>query len=138
MDLNYLAKSNSNEARYNEVLGCIGISWDICKQSAPCFKQITTTTPHYSVFTGRMLFLMPKQLQAPCMCVTKQRFRNFKCILFFLHLFIMPPFLIQQPAVDCCGNCSGVITHARLCVSRPIFLFHICKDSMHESVHITV
>jgi len=29
------------------------ISWAICK-SAPCSRQITTPTPHHSVFTGRM------------------------------------------------------------------------------------
>jgi len=33
------------------------ISWTICKQSAPCCRQITTSTPHHSIFTGRMLFL---------------------------------------------------------------------------------
>ena len=38
-----------------------GISWTICKQSAPRSRQITTTTPHHSIFTGRMLFLTPKQ-----------------------------------------------------------------------------
>jgi len=36
-----------------------GISWAICKQSAPRSRQITTPTPHHSIFTGRMLFLMP-------------------------------------------------------------------------------
>jgi len=38
-----------------------GISWTICKQSAPCSRQITTPTPHHSIFTGRMLFLTPNQ-----------------------------------------------------------------------------
>ena len=39
----------------------IGISWAICK-SAPCSRQITTPTPHHSVFfTGRMPFLPPNQ-----------------------------------------------------------------------------
>ena len=38
-----------------------GISWTICKQSAPRSKQITMPTPHHSVFTNRMLFLMPNQ-----------------------------------------------------------------------------
>jgi len=28
---------------------CSGISWAICKQSAPCFRQITTPTPHHSI-----------------------------------------------------------------------------------------
>ena len=43
------------------VLGCDGISWTICKQSAPRSRQITTPTPRHSVFTGRMLFLAPNQ-----------------------------------------------------------------------------
>ena len=38
-----------------------GISWTICKQYAPCFRQTTTTTPHHSIFTGWMLFLTPNQ-----------------------------------------------------------------------------
>ena len=38
-----------------------GISWTICKQSAPHSRQITTPTSHQSIFTGRMLFLMPIQ-----------------------------------------------------------------------------
>jgi len=45
-------------------MGCwggSGISWTTCKQSAPRYRQITTPTPHHSIFTGRMLFLMPYQ-----------------------------------------------------------------------------
>jgi len=38
-----------------------GIIRTICKQSAPCSREITTPTPHHSIFTGRMLFLMPNQ-----------------------------------------------------------------------------
>jgi len=38
-----------------------GISWTICKQSAPRCGQITTTTPHHPIFTGRMMFLTPNQ-----------------------------------------------------------------------------
>ena len=33
-----------NETRDYGVLGCSGISWTICKQSAPCSRQITTPT----------------------------------------------------------------------------------------------
>ena len=32
----------------------------VCKQSTPRSRQITTT-PHHSISTGRMLFLMPNQ-----------------------------------------------------------------------------
>jgi len=42
--------------KHERVSGC-GISWAICKQSAPHSRQITTATPHLSIFTGRMLFL---------------------------------------------------------------------------------
>jgi len=38
-----------------------GISWTICKQSAPRSRLITTPTPHHSIVTGRVLFLMPNQ-----------------------------------------------------------------------------
>ena len=38
-----------------------GINWTIYKQSAPRFRQITAPTPHHSIFTGQMLFLMPNQ-----------------------------------------------------------------------------
>jgi len=38
-----------------------GISWTICKQPAPCSRQITTPTPHHSIFTGQMLFTTPNQ-----------------------------------------------------------------------------
>jgi len=50
-----------NEARDDGLLGCSGISWTICKQSAPRSRQITTPTRHHSFFIGRMLFLMPSQ-----------------------------------------------------------------------------
>jgi len=50
------ASLDLNEARDDVVLGCSGISWTICKQSAPRSRQITTPTPHHSIFTGRMLF----------------------------------------------------------------------------------
>jgi len=36
-------------------LGSSGTSWT--KQSAPRSRQITTPTPHHSIFTGQMLFL---------------------------------------------------------------------------------
>ena len=50
-----------NETRDDGVLECSGISWTVCKQSAPRSRQINTPTPHRSIFTGRMLFLTPNQ-----------------------------------------------------------------------------
>jgi len=44
-----------------KVLQCSRISGTICKQPTPCFRQITTPTPHQSMFTGQMLFLMCNQ-----------------------------------------------------------------------------
>jgi len=38
-----------------------GISWTICIKTAPRYRQITTMTPHHSIFTDRMLFPMPNQ-----------------------------------------------------------------------------
>ena len=52
---------DSNETRDDGVLGCSGISWTICKQSASRSRQTTTPTPHHSISTGRMLFLMSNQ-----------------------------------------------------------------------------
>jgi len=52
---------NLNEARDEGVLESSGISWTVYKQSAPRSRQLTTSTPHHSVFIGRMLFLMPNQ-----------------------------------------------------------------------------
>ena len=48
-----------NDAKEDGVLGCSGISWTICKQSAPHSRQITTPTPHHSIFTGQMLLRRP-------------------------------------------------------------------------------
>ena len=43
-----------NEARDDGVLGCSGISWTVCKQSAPRSRQITTPTRHQSISAGWM------------------------------------------------------------------------------------
>jgi len=38
-----------NEARDGGVLGCSSLSWTICKQSAPHFRQITTPTVQHLI-----------------------------------------------------------------------------------------
>jgi len=48
-----------NEARDDKILGCSVISWTISKPSALCSRQTTTPTLCHSIFTSRMLFLMP-------------------------------------------------------------------------------
>jgi len=50
-----------NEARDEGFCDGSGISWTICKQFAPRSRQITTSTPHHSIFTGWMLFLTPDE-----------------------------------------------------------------------------
>ena len=52
-----------NEARDDRVLDGSGTSWTICKQSAPCCRQITTPTPRHWIFTGRVLFLTSNHQQ---------------------------------------------------------------------------
>ena len=39
-----------NEARDDGVFGCSGISWTICKRSAPPCRQTTMPTHHHSIF----------------------------------------------------------------------------------------
>jgi len=55
------ASLDLNEARDDFFGDGSGISWTICKQSVPRSRQITTPTPHHSIFTGRMLFLTPNE-----------------------------------------------------------------------------
>ena len=40
---------------------CFEVNRTICKQSAPCFTHISVWTPHHSIFTGCIFFLMPNQ-----------------------------------------------------------------------------
>ena len=44
-------------------MGCSGICWTTCRQSARRTRQITTPTPRHSIFTDRVLrlFLTPNQ-----------------------------------------------------------------------------
>ena len=58
----FFLRHSVNEAEDDDgVLGCSGMSWTTCKQSAPRSRQTTTPTPNHSIFTGWMLFLMPNQ-----------------------------------------------------------------------------
>jgi len=43
------------------MMGGSGISWTICKSSAPHSRQITMPVPCHSVFTGQMPFLPSNQ-----------------------------------------------------------------------------
>ena len=59
-----------------------GISWTICKQSAPHCRQITTPTPHQSMFTGRVRFLTPNQQyqSSDFTCQLQQRISSRRCV----------------------------------------------------------
>jgi len=64
-----------------------GISWTICKQSASYSEQTTTPTPHHSIFTGWMLFLMPNQ---QCQSTEGHKINNNNKILLHTHQFNGP------------------------------------------------
>jgi len=55
-----------------------GISWTICKQYAPRSRQITTPTPHQSIFTGQVLFLCPTNSDKALKATTATRIQNTK------------------------------------------------------------
>jgi len=90
-----------NEARDDCVLGCSGISWTICKQSAHSCRQITTPTPHHWIFSGRMHSVMPnQQCQSTLICTTnvwiygtkfdtEQMVAVNSCRISYLHTLIM-------------------------------------------------
>ena len=69
-------------------MGCSGISWTICKQSAPRSRQITTPTPHHSIFTGQMLSLTPNQQLVNCICLVCHDFCSIQ-ILYNMNLLLM-------------------------------------------------
>jgi len=50
-----------------------GVSWTMCKQSAPHTRQITTPAAHHSIFSGLMLFLAPNQ---QCQSTEDANFEN--------------------------------------------------------------
>jgi len=87
-----------NEARGDGVSGCSGISWTICKQSEPRSRQITTPTPHHSMFTSRMLFMTTNQqckstegrwcdvsrVEIVCICISYHSYQLDGCIIFLV------------------------------------------------------
>jgi len=79
-----------SEARDDGGWGCGGISWTICKQSAPRCRQITTPAPHHSIFTGQMLFLST---------VSKHWSNE------YLHITLWHCCVLQSEATVCVGTC---------------------------------
>jgi len=77
----------TQETRDNGFWDSSGISWTICKQYAPRSRQITTATPHHSIFTGRMLFLTPNQ---QCQSTEGILVRNFKFGVSVIKVVVCP------------------------------------------------
>jgi len=67
-----------NKAREDGGLGYSDISWTICKQSAPCSRLMTTSTPHHSIFTGWMLFPTPNQQNQSIKGLTTSNIKGYK------------------------------------------------------------
>ena len=67
-----------NEARVDGVLGCSGIRWTICKQSASCCRQIATPTPYHSIFYR--LDTLPDALSTMSKHWSTVNFVNYKII----------------------------------------------------------
>jgi len=63
-------------------LGCSGISWAIGKQSAPRSRQITTPTPHHSIFyrPGALSDALSDALKVHSIKNSKQQYRHWKQI----------------------------------------------------------
>jgi len=112
-----------NEARGDWVWGGSGISWTMCKQSAPRSRQITTPTPHHWIFTGWMLFLMPNQQcqsaadvgnRSVCVCVSVC---VCQCVCVSVCLCMCTKWLSQA--------CSGPTVTATVALSACVFFAHI-------------
>jgi len=92
-----------------------GISWTICKQSAPRSKHITTPTHHHSIFTGRMLFLTPNQQRqsTESIAVYTERAVKWTEISLTAVQFIRPvPAVIEAVTKPLCRDTiAGVFTH---------------------------
>ena len=110
-----------------------GISWTICKQSAPHSRPITMPTPHHSTFTGRMPFLMPNE-----------QCRSTAGILISNKLLINMPFRPIQPTwwsqkIEIAINCfSPTRFHPSLHCQHYQMpkLWDFCSNPSHFSVYI--
>ena len=79
-----------------------GISWAICKQSAPRSRQITTPTPHHSIFTGRLLFLTPNQQRQSTEGTRSNNAMLINATLSLVHFLIMSKFYVFVLCVRVC------------------------------------
>jgi len=101
-----------------------GISWTICKQSASRSRQITTPTPHHSIFTGRMLFLTPNRVKA--LKDKRTSGKNWYWFILARCTFCHPTNNVKAPW----ENNKNIIT---ACLINPRFLTIIFSFSQHSS-----
>ena len=100
-----------------------GISWTMCKQSAPRSRQITAPTAHHSIFTGRMLspnqqcqstegtdINTPHHTSTTSCCHLAN---NWFCYLFFLSRCI-------QLYADVTGSLQHVFWRQSVCLSASV------------------
>ena len=78
------------------------------KQSAPRSRQITTPAFHHSIFTGRMLFLMPNQ-----QCRSTDGKYSLKHFTMFAEFSILLALCNGQLSVSCCDIESDIFA---LCI----------------------
>jgi len=111
-----------------------GISWTMCKQSAPRCRQITAPTAHHSIFTGRMLspnqqcqstedtdINTPHHTSTTSCCSTDSErphrcchlANNWFCYLFFLSRCI-------QLYTDVTGSLQHVFWRQSVCLSASV------------------
>ena len=93
------------------------ISRTTCKQSARRSRQITTTTPHHSISTGRMLFLTPHQ---QCQS-TEGIINSWRKLAYFLSFFVHQNVAVKMDREEdqcfLCGSAalSVVLTWCIVC-----------------------
>jgi len=110
-----------NEARDAGILGCSGISWTICKRSTPRSREMTTPTPHHSIFTDRMLFLTPNQQRQSTEGTRSQHKMATRSVQPFLQgSQLCPTHTHTHTHTQRPQNISNNRLHLTLCIAMPL------------------
>ena len=99
----WVIRYQKDKTSLDGVSGCSGISWTICKQSAPRCRQMTMPTPRHSIFTGQMLFLTPDQ-QCQSTEGTEKHLVNLY-VVWVLRWIQAPAMALES---QCNGSCISV------------------------------
>ena len=108
--------------------GSSGISWTICKSFAPRSRQITMPVPHHSVFTGRMLLLLPNQQRQS----TKGKYSTTTNLPIFHNIWLTVK--LFNTTVSISGN-SQAINHSTV---YAIQTSQTVSNLVHNAQHSTV